>query len=125
MTFGTAINCMDGRVQLPVIQYLKRRFGVRYIDMVTEAGPDLILSEKKPRLTVQSIYRRVDISIKKHHSKGIAIVGHHDCAGNPITKKCHHVLLKKAIRMLKEKYNIDQVIALWVDKDFTIRELKN
>ncbi|MHA1252503.1 MAG: carbonic anhydrase, partial [Candidatus Helarchaeota archaeon] len=28
MKFCTVINCMDGRVQIPVINYLRKRFNV-------------------------------------------------------------------------------------------------
>ncbi len=37
-TFATAINCMDGRVQLPVIAYLKSKYVVDYVDAITEPG---------------------------------------------------------------------------------------
>jgi Putative carbonic anhydrase len=36
--FGTAINCMDGRVQEPVINWMKVRYGLDYVDMI---NPDL------------------------------------------------------------------------------------
>jgi len=34
MSYCTVINCMDGRVQLPVIKYLKERFDVDYVDSI-------------------------------------------------------------------------------------------
>ena len=68
-TFVTAINCMDGRVQLPVMECMKRRYGVEYVDCVTEPGPIKILDEKQEEATVASIRRRVDISVTKHGSK--------------------------------------------------------
>jgi len=43
--FATAINCMDGRCQLPVIEWMKKRYGVEYVDMITEPGPDGVLAE--------------------------------------------------------------------------------
>lgn len=33
--FATAINCMDGRVQIPVIEYIKSKYEVDYVDMIT------------------------------------------------------------------------------------------
>ena len=83
MRFCTAINCMDGRVQIPVIQYLKDRFDADYVDAVTEPGPNRILAEDADTRIRQSIDRRVGISVEGHGSVGIAVVGHHDCAGNP------------------------------------------
>ena len=44
-TFFTAINCMDGRVQLPVIKYVQEKFDILFVDMITEPGPILYLSE--------------------------------------------------------------------------------
>ena len=37
--FAPAINCMDGRVQLPVIAYVKAHYSVDHVDMITELGP--------------------------------------------------------------------------------------
>ena len=52
--FAAVINCMDGRAQKPVIGYLERKLKVDHVDMITEAGPDKILSAKKNTL-VKSI----------------------------------------------------------------------
>jgi hypothetical protein len=46
MHFCTVINCMDGRVQLPVNKYLQKRFNVAYVDSITEAGPVRIISDE-------------------------------------------------------------------------------
>ena len=42
--FATAINCMDGRTQQPIIDWAKNVLNVDFIDTITEAGPDKILS---------------------------------------------------------------------------------
>jgi len=85
--FVTAINCIDGRVQVPVMEYLKNNCGAKYVDMITEPGPNKILGEKKNNAVLESIRKRVEISITRHASNLAAIVGHHDCAGNPVDKK--------------------------------------
>ena len=46
MSFCTAINCMDGRTQLPVIEFLKDKFGVEFVDTITEPGPVRILADQ-------------------------------------------------------------------------------
>ena len=38
-SFCTAVTCIDGRVQLPVIHYLTRRFHVEFVDIVSDTGP--------------------------------------------------------------------------------------
>ena len=53
-------------------------YGVDYVDMVTEPGLNKILSENRDRTIVESIKKRVEISVMKHNSKLIALVGHHE-----------------------------------------------
>ena len=47
MKFCTAVNCMDGRVQLPVISYMMDRFGADCVDVISEPGPNRIIAEGK------------------------------------------------------------------------------
>ena len=54
-TFATAINCMDGRVQLPVTAFLKKKYGVDYVDVITEPGPNGILAANKDQSIIYSI----------------------------------------------------------------------
>ncbi|HHJ51833.1 MAG TPA: hypothetical protein ENJ89_01450 [Caldithrix abyssi] len=123
MNFCTAINCMDGRVQLPVIDYLKKRFGVAYVDAITEAGPNRIVAEQTNKALLQSIYNRVDISIENHNSVGIAIVGHYDCAGNPAPQEEQMVHIQKAVRALGQRYENMEIIGLWVDENRRVHEV--
>ena len=123
MKFCSVINCMDGRVQLPVIKYLQKRFNVEYVDSITEAGPNLILSEGKNIDSIQGILNRLEISVKKHNSIGIGIVGHHDCAGNPTTRDIQIAQIQKAIKMLRRHYENIDIVGLWVDKNWEVHEV--
>ena len=58
--FATVINCMDGRVQEPVIAYLKQRLGVAYVDSITLAGPIKTLAERTRLTIIDSVKRRVE-----------------------------------------------------------------
>ena len=123
MRFFSVINCMDGRVQLPVIKYLQNRFKVDYVDSITEAGPNLILSEKKNNFSVQSIIHRLKISIESHNSIGVAIAGHHDCAGNPAPKDDQMIHTQKAAQFLRQQYENIEIIGLWIDKNWEVHEV--
>ena len=124
-TFVTAINCIDGRVQEPLIEFAKREFKIDYVDTVTEAGPDKVLSENKDINIVESIKRRALISIEKHKSKVIIIAGHHDCAGNPVGEEEHRRQLKKSAQNIKQ-WNLGvDVYAVWVDKDWRAALITN
>jgi len=98
--FGTAINCMDGRVQEPVANLLKVRDGLNVVDVVTEAGPVKLLAEND-KAGVESILSRVMVSIEKHKSSVVAVAAHHDCAGNPVPKDAQIQQIQKALQLLK------------------------
>jgi hypothetical protein len=124
-TFATAINCMDGRTQAAVAQLIKKMFGVDYVDTITEPGPDKILAENTNQAIIENIKYRVGISVNKHHSKVIAIVAHHDCAGNPVSKEEHLEHLRQAKKIVEGfGFNVE-VIWVWVGPDWeTAEEVK-
>jgi hypothetical protein len=121
--FCTAVNCMDGRVQLPVIQYLQRRFGADYVDVISEPGPNRILAEGSDSATVGSIERRLSISVEGHRSVGIAVVGHHDCAGNPTPEAEQRQHTAAAVQVLRNRLGDLPVIGLWVDENGRVSEM--
>jgi hypothetical protein len=114
---------MDGRVQLPVIQYLRKRFNTEYVDSITEPGPILILSEQEKSPLAASILNRVDVSVKKHGSRKIALVAHHDCAGNPKSKEIQLRQLEKSLLFLRKHYPNMEFIGLWVDEKWEVDEV--
>jgi len=121
--FAAAVNCMDGRVQVPVINFLKKKYGVDYVDMITEPGPNKILAEDRNSAAADSIRKRVEISISKHFSKLIAVVAHYDCAGNPVDKETQIKHLLAAVKTVKSwGFNAD-VIGLWVDDKWQVHEV--
>ena len=123
MIFCTAINCMDGRVQQPVTKYMQKRFDADVVDAITEPGPIKILAAGTDLSKIQSIIERLKISIEVHDSIGIAVVGHYDCAGNPVTEKEQLIQIEKAVNFLNQKYNDIEIIGLWVDENWTVNEL--
>jgi len=64
--FATCLNCLDGRVQLPIIQWIKENYEVDYIDMITEAGMDGVLTNEGAH--IEGILQKINISIDKHRS---------------------------------------------------------
>ena len=114
--FAAAINCIDGRVQKPIIEFAIKRFGVDYVDIITEPGPDKVLSENKSMDIIESIKRRVLLSIERNSSKNIIIVGHHDCKANPVEEKVHYRQIKESVDKIKE-WNLEvDVFGVWVGK---------
>jgi len=118
MKFVTAINCMDGRVQLPAIEWMKRKYNAEYVDMITEPGPIKILDENENTCLIESIKNRIDVSVNKHLSKVIAIIGHYDCTGNPVEKDIQIKQIKSSIKLVSSwNFNAD-IIGLWIDENW-------
>ena len=117
--FGTTINCMDGRVQEPALAWMKAKYGLDYVDVITEPGPVKLMTEPDP-VVIESIRKRVLISVEKHHSNVIAIAGHHDCAGNPAARDEQVAQIRKSIELLKT-WNLNvTLIGLYVTDDWSV-----
>ncbi len=122
--FAAAVNCMDGRVQLPVIHYLQNHTSAEYIDMITEPGPVQYLA-KGSGDHYNSIVARVRVSLESHKSETLAITAHFDCAGNPLDEAAQRHQLEKAYtnlkRLLPENINL---LCLWIDADFCVHSVE-
>jgi carbonic anhydrase len=118
--FATAINCMDGRTQNPVIEWMRKHYGVSYVDMITEPGVDAILAENRDIRTIESIKRKVGISIEKHGSKFIVVVGHYDCAGDPVDMNTHLAQIRSAIETVASWGFRAQVFGVWIGDHWNV-----
>jgi hypothetical protein len=122
--FGTAINCIDGRRQEVVIDYIKQDYNIDGVDMVTFPGADGLFSNGDHSEEIALIRRAVSISIEKHGSRIIAIVGYYDCAGNPGDRKHHYMHIRRAMREVSSWNLHAQVIRLYVNDKREIEEVK-
>ena len=101
-TFFTSVGCMDGRVQEPIAKFGQRKFGVLYADVITEAGLVGLLGAKKIKKSLlNSLRKKILISLEKHHSKGIVVYGHQECAGNAVDDEKHKEDIRKSVEIIK------------------------
>ena len=121
--FGSVINCIDGRTQLPVIDYMKNRFNLDFVDVITEPGPVKVIAEPWSAFQVYSIQQRLMISQEKHGSKHLAVVAHHDCAGNPVDKINQIDQLRKSLESIRLWGFKGTIIGLWVNENFEVEEV--
>ncbi len=121
--FCTSIHCLDGRIQEPIINFLKEQYNLSYVDAITEPGPCKILAENSNEILVNSIIQRVKISIDKHKSQLIAISGHYDCAGNPADAEMQREQIKKSIKYCRNIYPDVEIIGLWIDEQWKVNRV--
>lgn len=111
--FGTAINCTDGRIQIPIIQWLKENQGIDNVDTITEHGIVKLFSNSEEVVKIKS---KVSLSIEASDSKIILVSAHHDCEGNPISKEEQISQIKNAISVIKSWELSATVIGVWVNE---------
>lgn len=120
--FATAINCIDGRVQYPVLKWLIEENTIDYVDMITEPGPDKALIEGSPEL-INGIQSKINISLENHHSNLIVVVGHYDCAANCVCKEEHYTQIKKCAEIIRSWYSSTPVIGLYVNDHWQVEQV--
>jgi len=113
--FGTALNCIDGRTQIPVIKWLEKNFDVDYVDLITEPGIDKVLSQGH-WFETERLREKVIISMTAHNSSVVAVVGHYDCAANPVSDCEHFRDIIASVNTVKSWGLPVRVFGLWVDK---------
>ncbi len=114
-TFGTAVGCMDGRGQLPVVDYVRKRWRVDYVDNITDAGIVRHIAHTHNNDYLQSIKTKVvDVSVEKHGSKGLVVWGHQKCAGNPVEDDHHKRDIRVAAQRIREMQPGVEVVPLFL-----------
>ncbi|MBM3905350.1 MAG: hypothetical protein FJ354_01525 [Thaumarchaeota archaeon] len=118
--FCTSISCIDGRIQMPITQWLKKNYGVDYVDTITEPGVDKMFSNPDK---IEELKAKASISVNAHGSKIIVVSGHHDCAGNPVSRQEHIEQIRVAVSTIKSWNLPVKVIGAWVNERWELEIL--
>ena len=118
---ATCLNCMDGRVQLPVINWIRENYKIDYVDVITEAGMDGVIANER---YIGEIIRSIEVSVKINKSTHLFIVGHHDCRGNPVDLKTHHREIKESVERIRTYWPHMAIDGLWVNDQWQVEVLK-
>ena len=123
MKFGTVINCIDGRVQYPVMDYLKKTYNLEFFDAANEAGPLLTLTKKTDKCRLISLKEQIRTSLEEHNSKFIALIGHHDCTDNPGDRSFQEGQMDEALIYLQRAFGEDlTLVGLYVNEQWEVEE---
>jgi carbonic anhydrase len=119
--FATSISCMDGRIQIPLNGWIQKNHSVDYVDTITEPGVEKKLTQN---IDVEQIKSKAEISIFKHKSDLIIVSGHHDCAGNPVSKDEHISQIKESIEIIKSWNFPVRVLGVWVNDQWEVEPIQ-
>ncbi len=120
--FAAAINCIDGRAQRPVSEWIRIQYAVDYVDTITQPGPEKALTQG-PQGTIDAMRANVGVSVSAHQSQLIAIAAHHECAGNPVTDEEHKEQVRAACKIIAGWGFPARIIGLWVNEWWQIELL--
>ena len=116
-TRATCLNCMDGRVQLPVLTWIKSNYPVDFVDVITEAGMDGVLAKQED---ISEVLRSIKVSVNLNKSTRLFLVGHYDCRGNPVDENRHREEISVAVKRLKPLWPDQEVFGLWVNDHWQV-----
>lgn len=116
------MQCMDGRPQRKVADYLTTSFGVRHLDTITTAGLVRHIAEETDQ--TDTLLDNLEVSVDKHGSHQIAVVAHHDCAGNPVSDKQQRQQVASAVSRIREFYPEAEVVGLWLNENWIVEKVR-
>lgn len=117
------MTCIDGRVQRPVVEYLRTRHGFDYVDLITEPGPEAALTAPERELTQAAIRRNIRFSLSAHSGELVAIAAHDGCAGNGAPVAARLEQLRAAAELIRSWEPATPVVGVWVGGNGTVREM--
>ncbi len=113
--FATAINCIDGRTQRPVSEWIRIQFSVDYVDTITQPGPEAALT-RGPASAIEVMRQNVGVSVQAHQSRLLAVAAHHECAGNPVSDDEHKAQVRAACEVIAKWGFPARIVGLWVNE---------
>ena len=113
--FGTAVNCIDGRAQTPVTDWMRLNCNIAFVDMITTPGAEQVLCEG-PNERASRIEKKVRLSVVRHLSETVAVAGHYDCAANGCDREEKLVMILDAVETVKSWGLGVRVIGLYVNE---------
>ena len=123
MKFGTVVNCTDGRVQMPVLNYLKTNTDITYFDSANEAGPLRTLTKKSDKCRLITLKEQIRTSLEEHGSRFIALVGHHDCTDNPGNRAFQESQMDESLDYLQRSFGTEiTYVGLYVNERWEVEE---
>ena len=115
------LACVDGRYILPTIWYVKKHLLACSVDVMTEPGMDLLLSNQRYQQAFQTPYMatyaklKADFIQKFHPPDLVVIAGHEDCHANHGDFSHHHTCLYEAKNRLERWFPHTQIFRLYAE----------
>lgn len=117
--FALALNCVDGRVQWPLLRWIDDALALDRVDTITLPGPDGTLldgGEEKDRARHHAAF----LAERRHH-ECVIVAGHHDCLGNPVDDAEHRRQIERAAGVVHDWALCPRTLGVWIDHRWRVR----
>lgn len=116
--FALAINCVDGRVQRPLLQWVRDSLSLEELDCLTVPGPDAALCEAGAEYD-RARKLATFLAEKREHACAL-VAGHWDCLGNPVGQARHREQIVRAAGELHGWGIAPRTLGLWIDEGWEV-----
>jgi hypothetical protein len=117
--FALALNCVDGRVQRPLLRWIDDALALDRVDTITLPGPDATLldgGEEGDRARRHATF----LAERRHHAC-VIVAGHHDCLGNPVDEAEHLRGIERAADVVHGWALCPRTLGVWIDHEWRVR----
>jgi hydrogenase maturation factor len=120
---GTVVCCIDGRIQIPVVEFLRNLWNVEWVDVVTEIAPERLLSDGNEEESVRRIHENITASLVQQLEARLAVASHSGCDCNNVPDEEKREMVRASVRILREAHQDASIIGVWVDETGTVSQL--
>jgi hypothetical protein len=118
--FAAAVSCIDGRYHEPLVAWIRDRFEVRHVDLVTAPGVSSALARGTPEVVVE-VSNHLAPSLEAHQAGVVVVAAHEGCAADPSDARTQLDALPAAVSALRTRIGADRrLLGVRVHADGTV-----
>jgi carbonic anhydrase len=100
--FAAAVTCIDGRFHATLTRWVRERFDVEHVDLVTTPGASAALAARRAA-TTGSVLAHLAPSLEAHGTEVVVVAAHEGCAADPSDAVTQLAALPRAAATLRDR----------------------
>lgn len=116
--FALAINCVDGRVQQPLLRWIRDELSLSRVDYLTVPGADAALAEHGREL--ERARETASFLTDQRDHRCALVAGHWDCLGNPVDEERHREQIRRAAEELHRWGVAPRTLGVWIREGWSV-----
>jgi hypothetical protein len=117
------INCMDGYMQLPIISYTDKHYGILHSWFLTVPKLSCLIAENPKSKPAQELPKSLPVLMLENKIKTVGLVSRDNTEGQ--TERSQQSLLNTAVQSIAKLHRGIKVVGLWMDSKSVIQEVSH